>query len=196
MKGTIEYKPAVLAAPVAVEVGEERIELRAADGRVKKAVDVAAITSVRWHQSYAARIVTRRLDLVSERGTLTLQQTLPATAGASDPRLVAYVDAVRKALARITAARPDVEVELGGPAYLRWIGFVTPLAIALVTLLPLNVLLGRRDAGDFWWLGALLAAVALFALYRAWRARPWRTVERVSLRSLAGDLGAPDRHAA
>lgn len=146
------------------------------------------IARVRWHQTYASRFVTRSLDLHGRNGSVKITQVMPAAAGPEDPRVAAYVHAVRSVLTALSRSRPELRVEMSRPPLLRWFLFGSYLAFLLVLLFVISAVLGSRNASDLWWVTAVLVLGVLFCLVLTWRGRPWKEGELMAPGQLARTL--------
>ncbi len=178
MNGTHRYKPAPLAAPIELEMNDDRIVLRDAHGRTRHDLSLAGVRRVRWYQQYANRMLFRTLELETGSGRVKLHQAARAAAGTGNTDLRGYMGAVRAVLAALATHRPELEVEQGAPALQRWFHFSLTALVSLVPLFPLGALLDRRDAAELWWAAALLGGLTLIGLVFAWINRPWRSPER------------------
>ena len=185
----VEYQRAPLGGSARFRVTDDRIEELDASGNAKRAVPFANLRHIRWQVTYAKRMMIRSLDLSGSSARMSLAQTASARAAPAGDVLGPYLDGVRAVLTRISETRPDLSVEQGAPAGLRWFYFVMVLAIGAVMLIPLSEVSNHRKAAELWWVSAVLVAGIALSLLFAWRVAPWRPGFRTSPRDLLVSLG-------
>lgn len=185
----IEYERAPLGGVARFRVTDDRIEELDASGNAKRGIALADLRHIRWQQTYAKRMMIRSLDLSGSGGRLSLTQTAAVRAATRDRLSRPYLDGVRAVLARVSEARPDLSIEQGAPAGLRWFYLILFLAVAGALLIPLDGVLNHRKASELWWVAAVLGACVVLSLFFAWRTAPWKPGPRVSPRELLASLG-------
>lgn len=189
----LEFKAGMIGAPRRYEIRDGVIRRLDRAGAPKSTFAVSSVEELRYHESRAGSFISRTLEISGRGEKLVLVQSMPARRMPRSPEVAAFLRAVSATLSAVAEVKPGLPVHLNHPAWYRWFLFVIFTLGVLGLLVLISLVLDRRDASELWWVTAVLGAGAAFAAFMAWRGRPWRETETVTLSEFLTSLGQPSR---
>lgn len=179
MTQTFEFKPALLARPVRVEVDASGAVLRDAKGDVKGQFEFSAAQRLRFTGLHTARgVASRWFDVEHGAGRFRLTCNGSAADDPAEGHLAQYRGAVRAILLGIEARTPGLEVDLGTGRATRIAMFsIGLLALFFGALVPIGLLTQGSDGAESSFalipsLMMLVVGVLLIVQFKPWAAGP------------------------
>ena len=177
----LSYNRGGIGPALVVSLLDDRIRVHTGQKRSRELL-FDDIRSLRYVTTESPQRSDYTLLIEGKGRTLSLNFLKNRISGADPVREAGFNHTVSKTLAAIAEARPDLEVSSGRaplPAILLFLCFAIPGVLGLAMGL---LFMGEQEARQ---IGLAALGIGIVSLVFAWRARPWKTSERIAAGALA-----------